>query len=149
MFISCGGIRVLVDMLNEDFTTHQDLVLTALSAIRRVFDLSVCVRSGSSLADLQSLSLRDDLCRLFVREGLLDPLSTTLLSVVKNSTTKTPAGEQACAITLIFAQVAQKDVKVQTAFIDRTILRRKLCISTKEGRLAHAFRPASSLRVCV
>ncbi|KAJ4496933.1 hypothetical protein C8R41DRAFT_824034 [Lentinula lateritia] len=68
MFISCRGLKVLVALLDED---SSPLVAHALNGISSVFDL-------------QSPTTKYDFCRMFVREGLLDPLSGALLNVMAN-----------------------------------------------------------------
>ncbi|KAG8897651.1 hypothetical protein FRB99_008009, partial [Tulasnella sp. 403] len=67
MFISCRGLRVLVDLLDEDYTEQTDLVVHALNGIGSVFEL-------------QGPTPKNDFCRMFIREGLLDPLSCALLN---------------------------------------------------------------------
>ncbi|KAF7318499.1 Protein kinase domain-containing protein [Mycena chlorophos] len=67
MFISCRGLKVLVDLLDEDYTEQTDLVVHALNGIGSVFEL-------------QSPTTKNDFCRMFIREGLLDPLSASINS---------------------------------------------------------------------
>ena len=43
MFISCGGLNVLVDFLEEDLETERDLVLIGVNGVWSVFELQVCI----------------------------------------------------------------------------------------------------------
>lgn len=42
MFVSCGGLSVLVEFLEEDYETQTDLVVTGIDGICSVFELQVC-----------------------------------------------------------------------------------------------------------
>lgn len=41
MFISCRGLKVLVELLDEDYTVNKHLILSSLEGIGSVFDLQV------------------------------------------------------------------------------------------------------------
>lgn len=41
MFISCGGLNVLVEFLEEDLETERDLVLIGVNGVWSVFELQV------------------------------------------------------------------------------------------------------------
>ncbi|WWD18350.1 hypothetical protein CI109_102800 [Kwoniella shandongensis] len=114
MFISCRGLRILVELLDEDYTVNKTLILSSLEGINSVFDL-------------QSPTPRNDFCRMFVREGILDPLSTALLAILKDEEIE---GEEEAAraigVLLLFCQVAQADGRVKEAFASRTIMIRLL-----------------------
>ena len=43
MFVSCGGLGVLVEFLEEDYEAQRDLVVTGIYGICLVFELQVCV----------------------------------------------------------------------------------------------------------
>ena len=112
----------MVELLDEDFTTNRTLILSALEGIGSVFDL-------------QSPTPRNDFCRMFVREGILDPLSTALLAILKDADIgkgKEKAdgdmedAERAMGVLLLFCQVAQADTRVREAFANRTIVIRTL-----------------------
>lgn len=136
MFISCRGLRILVELLDEDYISNRTLILSALEGIGSVFDL-------------QSPTPRNDFCRMFVREGILDPLSTALLSILRDADLGGKASisvgssgsgkekekevegemehaERAMAVLLLFCQVAQADMRVREAFANRTIVIREL-----------------------
>ncbi|KAL1733487.1 hypothetical protein EV714DRAFT_204640 [Schizophyllum commune] len=114
MFISCRGLKVLVDLLDEDYTEQADLVVHALNGICSVFEL-------------QSPTTKNDFCRMFIREGLLDPLSAALLNVMASQ------GESSMEIKMkiiqilqVFAQVSQSDIHVRNALGTRKVIRRLL-----------------------
>lgn len=135
MFISCRGLRILVELLDEDYISNRTLILSALEGIGSVFDL-------------QSPTPRNDFCRMFVREGILDPLSTALLAILrdtelggsigsagsalsgkgkeKEGEAESEHAERAMAVLLLFCQVAQADARVKEAFANRTIVIREL-----------------------
>ncbi|KAH7913954.1 hypothetical protein BJ138DRAFT_1144840 [Hygrophoropsis aurantiaca] len=114
MFISCRGLKVLVDLLDEDYTDQTELVADALNGIGSVFEL-------------QSPTTKNDFCRMFIREGLLDPLSAALLNVMGNrSPSATEMKHQIIQILLVFSQVTQSDIHVRNAMGTRKIVRRLL-----------------------
>ncbi|KAI9573496.1 hypothetical protein HD554DRAFT_2013230 [Boletus coccyginus] len=112
MFISCRGLKVLVDLLDEDYTEQSELVVDALDCIGSVFEL-------------QSPTTKNDFCRMFIREGLLDPLSSALLNVMGNqSETAVEMKQKIIQILLVFSQVTQSDIHVRNAMGTRKIIRR-------------------------
>ncbi|KAF5360481.1 hypothetical protein D9756_004630 [Leucocoprinus leucothites] len=114
MFISCRGLKVLVDLLDEDYTEQEELVVHALNGIISVFDL-------------QSPTTKNDFCRMFIREGLLDPLSLALLNVMAIRGETTLATKMKIIQTLlVFCQVSQSDVHVRNALGTRQVIRRLL-----------------------
>jgi hypothetical protein len=109
----CRGLKVLVDLLDEDYAEQTDLVIDALNGIGSVFEL-------------QSPTTKNDFCRMFIREGLLDPLSSALLNIMANH------GEVAdemktkiIQILLVFCQVTQSDIHVRNALGTRKVVRRE------------------------
>lgn len=42
MFVSAGGLNVLVEFLDEDYDSARDLVLIGVNGIWNVFELQVC-----------------------------------------------------------------------------------------------------------
>lgn len=143
MFISCRGLRILVELLDEDYISNRSLILSALEGIGSVFDL-------------QSPTPRTDFARMFVREGILDPLSTALISILRDTELQAPPAsatsassietsptsakskaslppmpdepnaQRAANVLLVFCQVAQADQRVREAFASRTIIIRQL-----------------------
>ncbi|KIJ54808.1 hypothetical protein M422DRAFT_240892 [Sphaerobolus stellatus SS14] len=114
MFISCRGLRVLVDLLDEDYAEQTDLVVHALNGIGSVFDL-------------HSPTPKNDFCRMFIREGLLDPLSSALLSAIgSRSDASGDMKFKIIQILLVFSQVSQQDFHVRNALGTRKVVRRLL-----------------------
>lgn len=114
MFISCRGLKVLVDLLDEDYAEQTELVVRALNGIRSVFEL-------------QSPTKKNDFCRMFIREGLLDPLSSALLNVMATTEEKSADIKgRIIQIILIFCQVSVSDIHVRNALGTRKVIRRFL-----------------------
>ncbi|KAI6042650.1 hypothetical protein EDC04DRAFT_2657661 [Pisolithus marmoratus] len=114
MFIACRGLKVLVDLLDEDYTEQSELVVDSLNGIGSVFEL-------------QSPTTKNDFCRMFIKEGLLDPLSSALLNVIGNSSpTAMEMKQKIIQILLVFSQVTQSDIHVRNAIGTRKIVRRLL-----------------------
>ncbi|TBU45550.1 kinase-like protein [Dichomitus squalens] len=114
MFISCRGLKVLVDLLDEDYTEQSELVIHALNGICSVFEL-------------QSPTTKNDFCRMFIREGLLDPLSSALLNVMAGrGEIADDMNRKILQIILVFCQVSQSDIHVRNALGTRKIVRRLL-----------------------
>ncbi|TFK24391.1 Pkinase-domain-containing protein [Coprinopsis marcescibilis] len=116
MFISCRGLKVLVDLLDEDYGEQTELVEHALNGIGSVFEL-------------QSPTTKNDFCRMFIREGLLDPLSAALLNVMSNNEPLTgdrSTKMKVIQILLVFCQVSQSDIHVRNALGTRKVIRRLL-----------------------
>ncbi|ORY31435.1 hypothetical protein BCR39DRAFT_571401 [Naematelia encephala] len=141
MFVSCRGLRILVELLDEDYEVNKAFILASLEGISSVFDL-------------QSPTPRNDFCRMFVREGILDPLSTALLSILQDKEidtddTEEPLNHSTRAITtlLLFCQVAQADDRVREAFASRTIMIRilKACESLPRKLLVIAIKAIKHL----
>jgi hypothetical protein len=54
---------------------------------------------------------------MFVREGILDPLSTALLAILRDDTIEDEeSSTRAINVLLLFCQVAQADGRVRDAF---------------------------------
>ncbi|KAF8158498.1 hypothetical protein B0H34DRAFT_709124 [Crassisporium funariophilum] len=114
MFISCRGLKVLVDLLDEDYGEQTELVEHALNGIGSVFEL-------------QSPTTKNDFCRMFIREGLLDPLSAALLNVMAFRGASTlDTKMKVIQILLVFSQVSQSDIHVRNALGTRKVVRRLL-----------------------
>ncbi|CAD6910950.1 unnamed protein product [Tilletia controversa] len=69
--LSCRGLKTLVDLIDEDYNEQRDLVWLGVGCV-------------NSVLELQSPASRNDFCRMLVKEGLLDPLTTSLLAVLKD-----------------------------------------------------------------
>jgi hypothetical protein len=123
VILSCRGLKVLVDLLDEDYTEQEELVVHALNGISNVFEL-------------QSPTTKNDFCRMFIREGLLDPLSLALLNVMGirgESTLETKM--KIIQTLLVFCQVSQSDVHVRNALGTRQVIRRELFYYQPGGKV--------------
>ncbi len=69
MFVSAGGLNVLVEFLDEDYDEARDLVLIGVNGIWNVFEL-------------QGPTPKNDFCRIFSRSKILYPLSLVLNRVL-------------------------------------------------------------------
>ncbi|KAI4597449.1 hypothetical protein KJ359_004556 [Pestalotiopsis sp. 9143b] len=69
MFVSAGGLNVLVEFLDEDYDVARDLVLIGVNGIWNVFEL-------------QGPTPKNDFCRIFARNKILDPLALVLHRVL-------------------------------------------------------------------
>ncbi|KAJ9103878.1 hypothetical protein QFC21_002340 [Naganishia friedmannii] len=110
MFISCRGIRMLVELLDEDYTVNKGLVISALEGIESVFNL-------------QSPAPKNEFCRMFVREGITEPLSSALLNIVKDISPDAEAAKQRILVLLLlFCQTGQADARIRVAFGSRSFV---------------------------
>ncbi|KAG0229437.1 hypothetical protein BGW42_001592 [Actinomortierella wolfii] len=109
MFISCRGIQTLIEFLECSYARQRELVWIAINGIHSVFDM-------------QSPTPRNDFCRLLAKQGLLDPLSTTLCETIKD-----PEGhaytDKIINVLLIFSQ---GDSPVKELLATRQIICRML-----------------------
>lgn len=69
MFVSAGGLNVLVEFLDEDYDSARDLVLIGVNGIWNVFEL-------------QGPTPKNDFCRIFSRSKILYPLAIVLHRVL-------------------------------------------------------------------
>ena len=114
--LRCRGLKVLVDLLDEDFVEQRDLVVHALNGIGNVFEL-------------QSPTPKNDFCRMFIREGLLNPLSSALINVMAaDPSTSAAMKAKIIQIILVFCQVSQSDVHVRNALGTRMVVRSKCLV---------------------
>lgn len=111
MFISCGGLNVLVEFLEEDYEAERDLVLVGVNGVWSVFEL-------------QGPTPKNDFCRVFSRNGILYPLSLVLNHVLDED------GEVAelieGRIANIFHLFSQAENHVKESISDRMVLVRVL-----------------------
>ncbi|KAL6714967.1 Protein kinase of the Mitotic Exit Network [Lecanora helva] len=111
MFVSAGGLKVLVEFLEEDYEEERDLVLIGVNGIWSVFEL-------------QGPTPKNDFCRILSRNSVLDPLSLVLSRVLDEQ------GELAelCEgrIANIFFLFSQAENHVKELIAERTVLHRVL-----------------------
>lgn len=110
MFVSCGGLNVLVEFLEEDYEAQQDLVLIGVNGIWSVFEM-------------QGPTPKNDFCRIFSRSSVLQPLSIVLTHVLdEDSELSDLCVERVVNIFYLFSQ-AENHVKEMVA--DRIVLKRR------------------------
>ncbi|KAL8821207.1 MAG: hypothetical protein Q9223_000722 [Gallowayella weberi] len=111
MFVSAGGLKVLVEFLEEDYEEERDLVLIGVNGVWSVFEL-------------QGPTPKNDFCRILSRSSVLEPLSLVLSKVLGED------GELAelCEgrIANIFFLFSQAENHVKEMVADRTVLHRVL-----------------------
>lgn len=101
---------MLVELLDEDYSVNKQLVLNALEGVESVFNL-------------QSPTPKNEFCRMFVREGVAEPLSTALLNIVKdNSGEAETAKRRILVLLLLFCQIGQADARIRDAFGSRSFV---------------------------
>ncbi|KAL4873133.1 cytokinesis protein sepH [Aspergillus spectabilis] len=111
MFVSAGGLNVLVEFLEDDYEDERDLVLVGVNGIWSVFEL-------------QGSTPKNDFCRILSRSSVLDPLSLVLSRVLDEEGELAEVVEGRIAnIFFIFSQ-AENHVKEMVS--ERTVLHRVL-----------------------
>lgn len=103
-------------MMDENYQDQKDLVWMAVDGICRVFDM-------------QGSTPRNDFCRMFAKEGLLDPLSSALLAVAADDDELAQSALH--KITHVLMLFSQSDLRVKMVLAHRPIALRKL--STGSG----------------
>jgi hypothetical protein len=103
-----------VELLDEDYSTNRDLVLSAMEGLSSVFEL-------------QTPTPKNDFCRMFIREGIVEPLGTALLHILKDSSDNVDSYKaKILGIVLMFCQTAQGDSRMRDALGTRSFVKRKL-----------------------
>ncbi|KAL4937968.1 hypothetical protein BDV06DRAFT_202010 [Aspergillus oleicola] len=111
MFVSAGGLNVLVEFLEDDYEDERDLVLVGVNGIWSVFEL-------------QGSTPKNDFCRILSRSSVLDPLSLVLSRVLDEEGELAEIVEgRIASIFFIFSQ-AENHVKEMVS--ERTVLHRVL-----------------------
>lgn len=109
MFVSAGGLNVLVEFLDEDYDSSRDLVLIGVNGIWNVFEL-------------QGPTPKNDFCRIFSRSKILDPLALVLHKVLDEE--KTGLSELIEGrIVNIFYLFSQAENYVKEVVADRQVLK--------------------------
>lgn len=110
MFVSAGGLKVLVEFLEEDYEEERDLVLIGVNGVWSVFEL-------------QGPTPKNDFCRILSRNSVLDPLSLVLSRVLDEH----GALAELCEgrIANIFFLFSQAENYVKEIVADRTVLHRQ------------------------
>ncbi|CAK7565925.1 MAG: Protein kinase of the Mitotic Exit Network [Sporothrix epigloea] len=111
MFVSAGGLNVLVEFLDEDYDSSRDLVLIGVNGIWNVFEL-------------QGPTPKNDFCRIFSRSKILDPLALVLHKVLDEDENKTGLSELIEGrIVNIFYLFSQAENYVKEVVADRQVLK--------------------------
>ncbi|CDW98725.1 hypothetical protein [Sporisorium scitamineum] len=110
--LSCRGLRTLVNLIDEDYLEQKDLVWIGVGCV-------------SSVLELQSPASRNDFCRMLAQEGLLEPLSSALQSVIDDDQDEY-ASEARANILQILLIYSQSDNFLKKQVATRSVLRRIL-----------------------
>uniref|UniRef100_V5GL20 Protein kinase n=1 Tax=Kalmanozyma brasiliensis (strain GHG001) TaxID=1365824 RepID=V5GL20_KALBG len=110
--LSCRGLRTLVNLIDEDYLEQKDLVWIGVGCV-------------SSVLELQSPASRNDFCRMLAQEGLLEPLSSALQSVIDDDEDEY-ASEARANILQILLIYSQSDSYLKKQVATRSVLRRIL-----------------------
>ena len=117
MFVSAGGLPVLVDFLEDDYDDDRELVLIGVNGIWSIFEI-------------QGSTPKNDFCRILSRNSVLDPLSLVLARVLNEPSASGEHKELAelCEgrIASIFFIFSQAENYVKEAVADRAVLHRVL-----------------------
>jgi hypothetical protein len=108
MFVSSGGLNVLVEFLDEDYDEARDLVLIGVNGIWNVFEL-------------QGPTPKNDFCRILSRSKILYPLSLVLNRVLDEEGEIPELIEG--RITNIFYLFSQAENYVKEVVADRIMLK--------------------------
>ncbi|KAK0613377.1 putative SEPH-like protein [Immersiella caudata] len=110
MFVSAGGLNVLVEFLDEDYDTSQSLVLIGVNGIWNVFEL-------------QGPTPKNDFCRIFSRSKILDPLAAVLHKVLDEDDKDELSELVEGRIVNIFYLFSQAENYVKEVVADRQVLK--------------------------
>ncbi|KAI1875210.1 hypothetical protein JX265_004268 [Neoarthrinium moseri] len=111
MFVSAGGLNVLVEFLDEDYDNSRDLVLIGVNGIWNVFEL-------------QGPTPKNDFCRIFARSKILDPLALVLHRVLDDDEEEEELTELIEGrIVNIFYLFSQAENYVKEMVTDRQVLK--------------------------
>jgi serine/threonine protein kinase len=117
MFVSAGGLTVLIDFLEDDYDDDRELVLIGVNGIWTVFNL-------------QGSTPKNDFCRILSRNSVLDPLSLVLNRVLSEPAENGEQHELAVLceerIAHIFFIFSQAENYVKELVAERTVLHRVL-----------------------
>ena len=113
IFISCRGLTVLNQFLEEDYYESKLLVTSGIAGTLRLFALQ------------GKYTPKNDLCRIMGQAGILEPLSHTLHVLLTGEQTKADVANLD-AILQIMINLAQADAHVKKLIATRGLLKRKL-----------------------
>lgn len=110
MFVSAGGLNVLVEFLDEDYDGARDLVLIGVNGIWNVFEL-------------QGPTPKNDFCRIFSRSKILYPLALVLHRVLDEEGEDELGKLIEGRIVNIFYLFSQAENYVKEVVADRQVLK--------------------------
>lgn len=110
MFVSAGGLNVLVEFLDEDYDVTRDLVLIGVNGIWNVFEL-------------QGPTPKNDFCRIFSRSKILYPLALVLHRVLDEEGQDELGELIEGRIVNIFYLFSQAENYVKEVVADRQVLK--------------------------
>ncbi|WKT44989.1 Protein kinase domain [Fusarium oxysporum f. sp. vasinfectum] len=110
MFVSAGGLNVLVEFLDEDYDVTRDLVLIGVNGIWNVFEL-------------QGPTPKNDFCRIFSRSKILYPLALVLHRVLDEEGEDELGELVEGRIVNIFYLFSQAENYVKEVVADRQVLK--------------------------
>ncbi|XWX01615.1 hypothetical protein V2A60_009643 [Cordyceps javanica] len=110
MFVSAGGLNVLVEFLDEDYDNARDLVLIGVNGIWNVFEL-------------QGPTPKNDFCRIFSRSKILYPLALVLHRVLDEEREDELGELIEGRIVNIFYLFSQAENYVKEVVADRQVLK--------------------------
>lgn len=110
MFVSAGGLNVLVEFLDEDYDSSRDLVLIGVNGIWNVFEL-------------QGPTPKNDFCRIFSRSKILYPLALVLHRVLDEEGEDELGELIEGRIVNIFYLFSQAENYVKEVVADRQVLK--------------------------
>ncbi|RKF78756.1 Cytokinesis protein sepH [Golovinomyces cichoracearum] len=111
MFVSAGGLNVLVEFLDEDYDESRDLLLIGVNGIWNVFEL-------------QGPTPKNDFCRIFSRSKILSPLALVLDRVLHEDDDLSELIQG--RIVNIFYLFSQAENYVKEVVADRVVIKRVL-----------------------
>ncbi|TQS38598.1 hypothetical protein Golomagni_00892 [Golovinomyces magnicellulatus] len=111
MFVSAGGLNVLVEFLDEDYDESRDLLLIGVNGIWNVFEL-------------QGPTPKNDFCRIFSRSKILSPLALVLDRVLHEDDDLSELVQG--RIVNIFYLFSQAENYVKEVVADRVVIKRVL-----------------------
>lgn len=111
MFIACDGLPVLLSFLEENYEHNKTLMWNAIDCIRHVFEITT--------------NPKNDICRLFCKFGLLEPLTRTLEHVNNDTDSPEAAGYVKKIGDLLFL-FSQGDVVVKCHFAKVAVIENML-----------------------
>lgn len=121
IFVSCRGLGILTEFLEEDYYDSRTLVQTGIGGILRVFALQ------------GKYTPKNDLCRVMARSGVLEPLTYTLHILVANGRGRTEDDQVISCILKIMLTMAQADEYVKQLIATLPVLKRNCETSQSLG----------------